>query len=876
MAAIEDLAPTTEALLERADELGVLADALDSVARTGRGRLVLIAGEAGIGKTALLHAFCSDLTRTRVLSGACEALYTPRPLGPLLDIAAETGGELAELVENGAGPADVSAVLLQELRRRSPTVIVLEDLHWADEATLDLIRLLARRIATVPALVVITYRSDALERDHPLRVVLGELPPAALMRLTLEPLSVSAVAELAEPFGADADELHDRTAGNPFFVTEALAAGGARVPDSVRDAVLARAARLAPGARELLDAVAIAPPRAELWLLEALAGDRLVHLEECLASGMLHAERDAVAFRHEIARVAIEEALPPDRRLALHRLALPALTGATGKKIDLARLSHHAEAAGDADAVLRLAPTAGERAAALGAHREAAAQFARALRFADGLSRKERAALLERRSFECYLTSAMGDAIDAHERALAEHHARGDRLREGDARRWLARLTWYDGDSVRAEAEARRAVELLEGLPPGRELAMAYSTMAQLRMLASDVDGARAWGRRAVELAERLGELESLVHVLNNIGTAELHAGDPAGAGKLARSLALALEAGFEDHASRAYANSAATAIEMRDYARADRYLEDGIAYAQDRDLDSCLLYMSGWRARSLVERGRWDEAADCAASVLDRPGVVVPSRITSLVVLGLLRARRGDGDPWEPLDEALALAQSMPEVQRLAPVAAARAEARWLAGEPELVAAETERALALALEYSPPWAVGELCNWRRRAGHGGPPPNAVLAEPFRLEVAGEPEAAAKLWRTLGCPYEAALALLDSTDETALRWSLSELQRLGARPAADRVGRVLRERGVRDLRRGPRSSTRENPAGLTARELEVIELVAEGMRNADIAERLVLSAKTVDHHVSAILRKLKAATRTEAAAQATRLGILER
>ena len=325
MATIDDFAATTEALLERADELGVLADALDSVARTGRGRLVLIAGEAGIGKTALLHTFCSDLTRTRVLSGACEALYTPRPLGPLLDIAAETGGELAELVENGAGPADVSAVLLQELRRRSPTVIVLEDLHWADEATLDLIRLLARRIATVPALVAITYRSDALERDHPLRVVLGELPPAALVRLTLEPLSVSAVAELAEPFGVDADELHVRTAGNPFFVTEALAAGGATVPDSVRDAVLARAARLAPGARELLDAVAIAPPRAELWLLEALAGDRLVHLEECLASGMLHAERDAVAFRHEIARVAIEEALPPDRRLALHRLALPAL-----------------------------------------------------------------------------------------------------------------------------------------------------------------------------------------------------------------------------------------------------------------------------------------------------------------------------------------------------------------------------------------------------------------------------------------------------------------------------------------------------------------------------------------------------------------------
>ncbi|HSP73114.1 MAG TPA: AAA family ATPase, partial [Gaiellaceae bacterium] len=408
-----------EVLLERSHDLGSLADAFASVTGTGRGRLVLVAGEAGIGKTALLHAFCAELGRARVLSGACEALRTPRPLGPLLDIAAETRGELATLVEGGASPSDVLTALLGELRRRSPTVVVIEDLHWADEATLDLVRLLARRIATVPALVVVTYRDNELERDHPLRVALGELPQAALTRLALAPLSPAAVAALARPYGADPDDLHGRTAGNPFYVTEALAAGGAIVPDSVRDAVLARAARLGAGARALLDAVAIAPPRAELWLLEALAGGDLVHLEECLASGMLRARSDAVAFRHEIARVAIEEALPPDRRLTLHRLALSALSAADGKRIDLARLAHHAEAAGDGEAVLRFAWAAGTRAAALGAHREAAAQFARALRFADGLPSEERAELLERRSYECYLTSAIDDAIDARRRALA-------------------------------------------------------------------------------------------------------------------------------------------------------------------------------------------------------------------------------------------------------------------------------------------------------------------------------------------------------------------------------------------------------------------------------------------------------------------------
>src|SRR5581483_2220631 len=306
--------PTTQeadsrvsSLLERSRELAVLADLFASVEETGRGRLVLVAGEAGIGKTALLDAFCAGLDADRTLLGACEPLHTARPLAPLLDIAAETGGALAALVERGAGPSAVLAGLLEELRRRPPSVVVLEDLHWADEATLDVLSLLARRIATAPALVAVTYRDTELERHHPLRVALGHLPPPTTLRLTLAPLSAGAVQKLARPDGADPDELFHRTAGNPFYVTEALAGGGGPVPDSVRDAVLARAARLGDGARALLDAVAIAPSHAELWLLEALAGGDLSGLEECLASGMLRTGRSTVAFRHEIARVAVED-----------------------------------------------------------------------------------------------------------------------------------------------------------------------------------------------------------------------------------------------------------------------------------------------------------------------------------------------------------------------------------------------------------------------------------------------------------------------------------------------------------------------------------------------------------------------------------------
>jgi Fe2+ or Zn2+ uptake regulation protein len=283
------------ALLERSTQLAALDERLAVVRAGGGGRLVLVGGEAGIGKTALVRAFCARAQAPRVLWGACDALFTPRPLGPLLDVAEQAGGALAALGDDGTTPSALVVALAGELRRRRGTVVVIEDLHWADEATLDSVRLLARRIDGLHALVLATFRDD-LERDHPLRVVLGEISTATAERMRVAPLSVDAVAALAGAQGVDAAELHRTTAGNPFFVTEVLAAGGAEVPDSVRDAVLARAARLDPGARRVLEAVAIVPSQAELWLLETMAGEDVARLEACLAAGMLRADGDAVGL----------------------------------------------------------------------------------------------------------------------------------------------------------------------------------------------------------------------------------------------------------------------------------------------------------------------------------------------------------------------------------------------------------------------------------------------------------------------------------------------------------------------------------------------------------------------------------------------------
>ena len=867
-------------LLERTPELAALERSAAAVQSSPGGRLVLVAGEAGVGKTALVRAFCAARDGTSVLWGSCDALLTPRPLAPVTEIAGQADGELARIVGGGAAPADLLAALAQDVRRRPPAVIVLEDMHWADEATLDLLRVLGRRIGTLPALVIVTFRDD-LDRAHPLRIVLGELSAGpGVNRLMLRPLSPAAVAALAQPYGIDPDGLYRRTGGNPFFVSEVLAARSAGLPDSVlpetvRDTVLARAARLSGGARSLLDAAALLPPRADLWLLERVARDELPALDECLTSGMLQSEGLAVAFRHELARSVIEDSVPLWRRLELHRQILAALSAPPSGQPDVARLAHHGEAAGDEAAVLRYAPEAAERAARLGAHREAAAQFQRALRFSDALPRDQRARLRDRLSYECYLTGQITDAIDARRGALEDYRSTGDLLREGDAHRWLSRLAWFSADNPTAESEAVLAVDLLERLPPGPELAMAYSNLGQLGMLTRDWERAVSWGGRAIELAERLGETEILAHALNNVGTVGAFRGSSAGWAQLRKSLEMALDRGLQEHAARAYTNLAATGVELHEYATAGSYLDAGIEYCRDHDLDSWLLYMSGWKARAELEQGRWDAAEEAAVAVLEHPRVSGMNEITPLTVLGRLRARRGDPDPLVPLDEALKLAERTGELQRLGPVAAARAEARWLAGQDGAVAGETEVAQSMAVALGDSWLAGELGAWRHRAGIPTGHAAAEIAEPYLLQRQGDWLGAARRWAGLGCPYEAALALADSGDEAQMREGLAQLRQLGAWPAARRVTRELRQRGVLDIGVGPRSATRRNPAGLTPREMQVLRLIVEGLRNSDIAAQLFLSEKTVDHHVSSVLRKLGVSTRRQAAVHAVREGIIE-
>ncbi len=859
-------------IVERTEELSRLEGALAEVRDGGEGRLVLLAGEAGTGKTVLLRCFCEAQHDARVLWGACEPLLTSRPLSPLIDVAEDVAGELQRLLDTDPPPHQLAAALMDELRRRRPTVLVLEDVHWADEATLDVLMLVGRRVATVPSLVLVSFREETLDRSPQLRLVLGELAGRS-SRWTLAPLSLDGVRELAASSGVDARELHELTEGNPFFVTEVLEAGGETLPATVRDAVLARTAGLSPDARGLLDVVSIVPGELEMWLFEALAGSATEHLAECLAAGVLTAGREHVRFRHELARLAIEGALGPTRRAELHEIALTALRARPDSALDPARLAYHAEAAGATEEVFRWAPLAGARAARVGAHWEAGEQYARALR-TGVIQPQDRIELLRHQVEECWLTEQFDVAIELEREVLQCARALGDRPAEGDALRTLSRLHFFVGEVRDGETCATQAVELLERLPPAHELAMAYGNLSQRRSVTWDIAQTLEWGSRALELAERLHDTEATVYALTNIGTALCQIGDVSGFERLERALALAQEHGLEDYAGRALHLLAIGALRLRRLDEVDAWLSRGFAYCDEHGLDAWRLYLASWRARLSLERGHWDQARDSAESVLrDYRSAVFP-RSLALSTLALVTARRGEPEQRDLLADEREATHATGELDRIAHLALARTEAAWLSGSPsDAVVQETEVAFALAARAEAPWELGALACWRRRAGVVEEVPDAVAA-PYALSLTGDPQSAADLWRELGCPYEAALALADSDDVQALRRAHAELQELDARPAAAIVARRLRRRGVRDVPRGPRARTRENSAGLTPRELEVVALLARGLRNAQIAERLVVSEKTIDHHVSAILRKLEVRTRGEAGAKAAELGLV--
>jgi len=862
-------------LVEREESLQTLTRRLQAAGE--RGHVVFVAGEAGVGKTSLLRKLAESdramsngaVATNPVWWGACDALDTPHPLAPLLDIARDAAPAFAKRLD-GPRLALFEAVLDELRLAPEPVLVVVEDAHWADDATLDLLKFLGRRIERTRALLIVSYRNDEVPAGHPLRRLIGELGANAFTRVELARLSPEGVATLARRALRSPAGLFAATQGNPFFVTELLRHGVDEVPSSVQDLVLARFARLDAAAQAIVRLAAIVPGGLEHWLLDAVLAPAPNDVDACLGAGLLIDDATMLRFRHELARTAVESSLTPPVARALHAGVLKALE-ADGRAMPSARFAHHAALAGNAAAVRRYAPAAADEAWAHGASHEAARHYRAALTHADGVDEAER-----QRWLDAY-AEAMHRIDDCDEATRARQQLDVSLQRSGPVEREaanLCRLAQLHAQMLRladADAASRRAIDLLEALPPGAALATAYGTEAVLRMLTRDCDDSVAWSRKAIAIARQIGDELRLWSSLSTLGTALMFIDYDAGREQMEAVIAHARAHEMTAVAMTAMLNIGSASGELMRLETAEHWLREAVAYGTQRELDASVNYSSGWLALCELYRGRWADAGERAGALLARGGTSAITRVMSLIALGRLRLRRGDPGVDSALADALECAGVDGTLQRVAPVRAARAEAAYARGDLPAVAAEAEAALPLALRHRHAWFIGELAFWCWRAGRlDAPPPGC--AEPYALQITGRWRDAAALWRQLDCPYESAGALADG-DVDAQRDALQIFEQLGALPAAEALKLRMRQAGVRGLTRGPRATTREHPFGLTTRELQVLQLLCDGLRNADIAERISRSVRTVDHHIAAVFGKLGVETRVAAVQTALGAGL---
>ena len=850
-------------LLERDGALAALAGARGHAAR-GDGRVVFVTGEPGIGKTSLVTRFVQSLENgARVLFGTCDDLSIPRPLGPFRDLAGMVSAPLAEALSSGAASEEIHRLLLAELELPpEPTVLVLEDVHWADDATLDMLTVLGRRIGSLPALMVLTYRGG---EAGSLRAAVGAIRADDSVFLELSPLSERAVASLA---GEDADEVYAATGGNPFYVAELLASQPtAGLPPSVANAVLGRAYRLEEPARRLVELVSVVPGRVATSLLDAVMPDWETSAEEPERRQLLEVAASEVRFRHELARHAIRSSLPIATRRRLHSEILEALLAADADPADIV---HHAEAAGAEDVVADYALVAARRAAALGSNREAYAHYRRASDFVDRLPAPEQATVLEDIANAAYAVGRLVDAFPAIERAIAIYGDVGDPAAVGRCTRILSRFHWVAGDGDAARRSARQAVAILEPLGASIELARAYSVISQLAMLAEDTEQALTWGDRALELSTRLGDEVTRAHALVNIGSARIQL--DAGEMSLLEAHAVADAAGDRHEAARALNNLGYTLMCWVRPDEALRYARQAVAYSEEHEVLIIGSYAATVVAWLRLRAGEWEEAERITRRELER-GIVV--ELLAKTVLTELAVRRGDPDASEQLGALTAEADRTGELQRILPALELEAERALTTNAPM----PTGRLEKLAAEHRPHGSlIGRfavrVAAWATLAGvdvqldQPKPRPHAAM-------LRRDWRAAADALGDVGWSYDRALMLSLLDDEESLVEAIEIARGLGAEPLTRRVARRMRERGL-SVPHGPRESTRANPAGLTSRQLEVLSLLVAGLTNAEIADRLVVSPRTAEHHVAAVLAKLGAATRREATRRASELGLVVR
>ncbi len=858
-------------LIERDEFLELLQTQFKKIG-AGEGHCVFVSGEAGIGKTSLVKAFCKkhrdDCT---IYQGACDALFTPRPLAPLYDIIWQVNGNLWPNNHTIEKRTELFAAFFRELNNQNQkTIIVFEDIHWADEATLDFIRFFARRITQLPCLFILTYRDDESNFYSSLRNLLGQLPADSFMRLHLTPLSREAVTKLATDKGYNGEDVYTISGGNPFYVNEILASYSPGIPDNIKDAILAVYDRQEEGTKHAWQICSVIPEGLEINRFAKIKSSWDEAMDHCFALKIIIIKNERVIFKHELYRRTIEASLSPFKRIELNKIILDLFLPSFEAEGEIERIVQYAKNSNENKLVVKYAPVVAKQAACVGAHVEASKLFFTAIEHADANDEDLLLELYEGYAYECYLTNQIKKAITYTEKLLAVLKEKQETERTGNCLRFLSRLWWLDGNRKNAETLAEQAIDLLEDQPSSPAKAMAFSNMSQLRMVFDQPDECIAWGEKAIIIARELKEEEALSHALNNVGSVQmfLPGSKQQGVSLLQESLAIALKNSFHEHAARAYSNLGSIGVKLKDYAFAKQILDEGIQYCEERELDVWRLNMLSLKACLNLETGDWDKAYNIADSLLKGEDKPRAFKISALIVVGTIKMRRGDAEAFDILLQAKTKAFDMMQLQEIIPSLIALLECEWLTGKILIENKELEDIKSVIEQSIETATKNELAFWLRKA-RKDKIDLKELYEPYKLLNAGKIKKAAEFWKRTGCPFQEAITLFEGNEEDKKN-ALPIIQQLGATAVSEKMKMEMRNLGIKSIPRGLRKSTQSNAALLTIRELDVLQLLKEGLRNKEIAGKLFVSVKTVDHHISSILFKLDVDSRAKAVHEAVR------
>jgi len=838
----------------------------------------MISGEAGIGKTSLLRAFCKEISDyCKIYEGTCDALFTPRPLAPIYDIIWQMGNEELKQTIDPSDRASLFSRFSSELeKQKGITVIIIEDVHWADEATLDFIKFLARRIVRLRCLFILTYRDHEIHSNHPLRYVLGQLPPDSFTRLQLTPLSREAVTKMALEKGYKGEDVYSISGGNPFYVSEILASYSSGIPENIKDSVLSVYNKMDEEVKQVWQILSVLPTGFETRYLERMEPLYAEAIHSSLDIKILIIKENRISFKHELYRRTIESSLSPLMRISLNKRILELFLENFDKNHETERIIHLAKNANEYELVAKYAPIAARQAACVGAHTEAALLYLTAIEYYQGSDKDVLIPLYEQYAYECYLTNQIKDAIIYTGKSLDLWKEKNDTEQIGNCMRFLSRLWWIEGNRKNAESFGEKAIDVLSNMPSSRIKAMALSNMSHLKMLFDEADECIAWGEKAIAIAREQADEETLSHALNNVGAVQMlvPSSQKKGIELLQQSLEIALKNSYHEHAARAYTNLGSIAMKIKDYALAKKILDEGAQYCEERDLDSWTLYLLALKAKLHFETGNWNEAYGIANKLLKNESRSIVVTISILIMIATIKIRRGDeDDPLPLLLEAKAKAFEIMEMQRIIPSLIALLEYEWLTGSTVVEKKDIDRAVSNIEKTIDHIENNEFAFWLLKVKKQRLRVEEVY-EGYDVSTVTKAQRAAALWSKLGCPYQQALALFAGNEDDK-RKAILLVHDLGASAVYEKMRFEMRRSGMKSIPRGIRKTTQSNPAQLTTREMDVLQLMKEGLRNKEIAAKLFISAKTVDHHVSSIFVKLDVNSRAKAIQEAAQLDIIK-